>query len=145
MNRISIGSDNGLSPIWHQAIISTNARLLAVGPSVTKLRWNFNQNTFHSQNCIWKHRLRNGGHFVQGEMSWILKGSDTPKNCGLESKFLLLWNVYTLPLPYSILTTCHSVVVLCQGGWSNTSPAMKYLAPLGPNYSAGCFHSILLL
>ena len=24
---------------------------------------------FHSQKCIWKHRLRNGGHFDQGEMS----------------------------------------------------------------------------
>ena len=25
---------------------------------------------FHSWKCIWKHRLRNGGHFVQGEMIW---------------------------------------------------------------------------
>ena len=35
-----------------------------------KLQWNFNQNiTFHSRKCIGKHRQRNGGHFVQGEMS----------------------------------------------------------------------------
>ena len=25
---------------------------------------------FHLRKCIWKYRLRNGGHFVQGEMSW---------------------------------------------------------------------------
>ena len=32
VNRVSIGSDNGLSPIRHQAIISTNAGLLTIGP-----------------------------------------------------------------------------------------------------------------
>ena len=32
-----------------------------------KLQWNFNQNTkLHSRKCIWKYRLRKGGHFVQG-------------------------------------------------------------------------------
>ena len=34
-----------------------------------KLRWNFHQNTkFPSRKCIWKYRLRNGGHFVPGEV-----------------------------------------------------------------------------
>ena len=32
MNRVNIGSDNGLSPIRRQAIISTNAGLLSIGP-----------------------------------------------------------------------------------------------------------------
>ena len=32
MNRTSIGSNNGLSPIWNQAIIWTNAELLSIGP-----------------------------------------------------------------------------------------------------------------
>ena len=27
------------------------------------------EKTFYSQKCIWKYRLRNGGHYVQGEMS----------------------------------------------------------------------------
>ena len=31
MNRVSIGSDNGLSPIRHKAIIWTNAGLLSIG------------------------------------------------------------------------------------------------------------------
>ena len=31
MNRVSIGSDNGLLPIWHQAITWTNAGLLTIG------------------------------------------------------------------------------------------------------------------
>ena len=25
---------------------------------------------FHSWKCIWKYRLRNGSHLIQGEMSW---------------------------------------------------------------------------
>ena len=28
--------------------------------------------TFHSRKCIWKHRLRSGGHFIQGEMLLLL-------------------------------------------------------------------------
>ena len=32
MSRVSIGSDNGMSPIRRQAIISTSARLLSIGP-----------------------------------------------------------------------------------------------------------------
>ena len=74
VNRISIGSDHGLSPIRRQAIIYTNAGLLSIRPLST----NFNEilikkyKSFHSQKCIWKYRLRNGSHFVQGEMSLII-------------------------------------------------------------------------
>ena len=32
VNQVSIGSDNGLSPILHQAITWTNARILSIGP-----------------------------------------------------------------------------------------------------------------
>ena len=38
-------SDNGLSPIWRQAIIQTNAGSLSVGPLGKKLQWIFKQNT----------------------------------------------------------------------------------------------------
>ena len=31
VNRVSIGSDNGLSPVRHQAIIWTNAAILSIG------------------------------------------------------------------------------------------------------------------
>ena len=53
-----------------QAIIWTIAGLLSIGPLGT----NFSEilikiQNFHSRKCIWKYRLRNGGHFVQGEMS----------------------------------------------------------------------------
>ena len=41
----SIGSDNGLSPGRRQSIIWTNAGILLIGPSRTKLQWNFNQNS----------------------------------------------------------------------------------------------------
>ena len=39
VNWVSIGSDNGLSPDRHQAIILTNARILLIGPLGT----NFNE------------------------------------------------------------------------------------------------------
>ena len=63
---VSVGPDNGLSPIQHQAITWTKAHLLLIGP----LGINFTEigikiQTFHSRKCIWKYRLQNGSHFVQ--------------------------------------------------------------------------------
>ena len=68
VNRVSIASDNGLSPVRRQAIIWTNAGIL----SIWSLATSFNEIStkiqhFHSRKCIWKYRLRNGGHFVQGD------------------------------------------------------------------------------
>ena len=44
-----------------------------------KLQWNFNQNSklFVHKKCIWKYHLRNGGHFVQGQMSSRVFSSKT--------------------------------------------------------------------
>ena len=38
-----LGSHNGLSPVWRQAIWA-NADLFSIKPIGTKLKWNFNQN-----------------------------------------------------------------------------------------------------
>ena len=35
----------------------------------TSVKFELNYKTFHSWKCIWKHRLRNGDHFVQGR--WV--------------------------------------------------------------------------
>ena len=43
-NLTIIGSDNGLSPGWRQAIIWTNAGILFIGPFGTN-QWNFNRNS----------------------------------------------------------------------------------------------------
>ena len=69
-NRVSIGSDNGLSPIRRQAIIWSNGGLLSIG----SLGANFNSKykTFDSRKCVWKCRLRNGGHFVHGVVGLIV-------------------------------------------------------------------------
>ena len=81
VNRVSIGSDNGLSPEGRQAIIWTNTGLLPTGP----LETNFSDiffikiQNFHLRNCIWTHRLRNGGHFVQEEMSYLLGTSGSSR------------------------------------------------------------------
>ena len=57
-----IGSDNGLSPGQHQAIIWTNARILLFGPFSlrNKLKWDFNRNSDifiqgnALENVVWK-------------------------------------------------------------------------------------------
>ena len=68
MNRVSIGSDNGLSPIQRQAIIWTNARLSSVRPLGTNFSEILKYKNFHLEKCIWKYRRRKGDHFVLGEM-----------------------------------------------------------------------------
>ena len=64
-----IGSDNGLSPGRHQAIILTNAGVLLIGPSGT----NFSEilievYTFSFKKKKIKCRLENGGRFVSASM-----------------------------------------------------------------------------
>ena len=68
-NLIIIGSDNGLSPGRRQAIIWTNAGILLIGTLGT----NFTEilieiQTFSLEKCVWKCRLRNGGHFASVSM-----------------------------------------------------------------------------
>ena len=69
MDRVSIGSDNGFSPIRRQAIIYTNAELLLIGPSGT----NVSEILIKMQNFSMKMHLKISSakwrHFVQGEMS----------------------------------------------------------------------------
>ena len=51
--------DNGLLPIWHQAIIQTYACLLSIGPLQTYFKWNLNritivfieENAFENATC----------------------------------------------------------------------------------------------
>ena len=70
-NWVIIASDNGLSPIWHQAIILTNTGLLSVGPQGT----NFSailikiQNFSFTKMHLKKKHLEDGGYFAEGEMT----------------------------------------------------------------------------
>ena len=59
----TIGSDNGLSPAWRQAIIWTNDRILFIVPLETKFGgFLIRIYKFFSMKRIWKRRMRNGGH-----------------------------------------------------------------------------------
>ena len=69
LDRVSIGSDNGLSPIRHQAIILTKAELLSTGIMVTNFSEYWIKLHFCSRKFVWKGRLRNGGHFLLG--GWV--------------------------------------------------------------------------
>ena len=66
VNWVSIVSDNGLSPIRHQAITLTNDGLLLIKPLGT----NFNEILSKIQNLSYKEiHMKNGGHVVRGEIS----------------------------------------------------------------------------
>ena len=58
-NSAIIGSDNGLSPVWLQAIIWANALILLIQPLPTNFsekRW-FKFKHIHSGKCIWMRPL----------------------------------------------------------------------------------------
>ena len=58
-----IGSDNGLSHGWHNAIIWTNAGILFIwhlGSNLSDILIEIH--TFSFKKCIWKYRLEIGGH-----------------------------------------------------------------------------------
>ena len=42
----------------------------------TSVKCQLKYKNFHSRNCIWKYRLRSGGHFIEGEMRyhWLPMG-----------------------------------------------------------------------
>ena len=70
-NLTIIGSDNGLSPGRHQAVIRTNAGILLIrilGTNLSEIlieihTFSLKKNAFENVVC------QNGDHFVQGEMS----------------------------------------------------------------------------
>ena len=71
-NLTIIGSDNGLSPGQHQAIIWTNAGILLIGPLGTNLsEISIQMQIFSFKKCIWKCCLRNGSHFVSASMCYL--------------------------------------------------------------------------
>ena len=64
-----IGSNNGLLPERHQAIIWTNAGILLIGQTSMKFQSQFKH--FHSRKCIWRCRLRNGVHLSRPQcVNW---------------------------------------------------------------------------
>ena len=63
-----IGSDDGLSPSRHQAIIWTNAGISLIEPLGIKFREILIEINTFSRKCIWNCRLRNTVHFVSASM-----------------------------------------------------------------------------
>ena len=71
VSRVNIGWDNGLSPIQRQAIISTNAGLLSMGPpgtNVSEILIEI-QKLFIHENAFENNVCKMAAIFVQGEMS----------------------------------------------------------------------------
>ena len=66
-----IGSDDGLSPGWRQAIIWTNGGILLIRTFRTHFSEIISEIlTFHSRNCISKCRQENRGHLIPASMCW---------------------------------------------------------------------------
>ena len=68
VNRVSIGSDNGLfgaKPLSKPLLVDCQLD----HQEQTSVKFETKYKTFFSGKCIWKYRPRNGCHFVQGEMS----------------------------------------------------------------------------
>ena len=66
-----IGSDKGLSPDQHQAIIWTNAAKSSIRPQGKYFsEILFKIQSFHSWKHIWTCRLQNGDHFVSAAMCY---------------------------------------------------------------------------
>ena len=63
-NLIIIGSDNGLSPGWHQTISW-------ISPLGTNFNEILSEIDFHSRKSISKCRMENGSHFVQSSMCYV--------------------------------------------------------------------------
>ena len=52
MDYVSIGSDNGLSPVWHQAIIWNNAaHFETIFSEILNIKFFIHENTFENVAC----------------------------------------------------------------------------------------------
>ena len=62
---IKINSSNDMAPVCRKSISQTDE----MGTwEQNSMKFELMYNNFHSKNCILKHRLPNGGHFVQTAM-----------------------------------------------------------------------------
>ena len=62
----------------------------------TSVKFKSKYNTFHSRQCIWNNRLRNGGYFVQGEEGDELKDVIQPASAaaaGREFHSSMVWKI----------------------------------------------------
>ena len=101
VNSMNISSSNGLSPVRRQAITWTNADISSNGPlgtNFTKIRHIYK--TFHSWKCIWKYHRRNGDHFVQGELRWLMFhwtiGTKFQRNFNHKYDNFLTWKLFSM-------------------------------------------------
>ena len=58
-NLVNIGSGNGMSPVWHQALAWSNVELSSITPLCKKVKFESKYNHFLARNCIWKCCLQN--------------------------------------------------------------------------------------
>ena len=66
VNWVSIGSGNGLSPVWHQTITWANAGLLSIGPLGT----NFSEIRIKIQIFIDENAIENVVRKMSAILSW---------------------------------------------------------------------------
>ena len=99
-NQTIIGSDNGLLPGRHQAIIWTSAGILLIGPLGTN-KWNLIWNSYMLICDISKRCLRNGSPLVSASLHYVMElGHHWFR------EWLLAWLVTKSDKPLVTLTHC---------------------------------------
>ena len=106
------GLDNGLLPVWCEAIICTHAGLIIDNQAIwedVSVDFESKYNNFYSRKCIWKSCLQPGSHFSQPQS---FKASLCCKSTKLAS--------LTFPSFTVVFTTFPPCLTLVSRYWHNT-------------------------
>ena len=90
VNWVSIGSDNGLSPIRHQVIIQSNAGLMSIGPHQhISMKFQSQYKIFKWRKCIWKYCIWNRYRWVRLTMIFHWTYEQVGKGTAIKTKLKL--------------------------------------------------------
>ena len=101
VNPVSISTDNGLSPIWCQAIIFTNAGLLSIGPLQTNFLEIYLKSKFFSENAFenvilsrgkWVNSIVDGQYWICSSSKWQLISFND--KIGRIMEGIVIWFIY---------------------------------------------------
>ena len=106
VNWVIIGWGNGLSPVGHEAITSTNVERIVNETLTNKPQWNLNQyaKIFNSLKCIWKCCLQYGGYLSQWR--WVKSLAHSKCHTHMGSELVVLADVL---VPHSTSTSATTV------------------------------------
>ena len=135
MNKVSIGSGNGLSPVRRQAITQTNADILSIGPLRNKLQRNSDRNTkFSFMKMHLKISSAKWCPFCPGEdefTHWPLRDEEVILQVSLKTKALVQSTCWSCRIYISLLDARGAKTEKrCVNGMFPLGNAFVYRVPL---------------